>query len=308
MEKLESKIDLVITYVDSTDKNWQELYNQYVPKTENQEVNGKQRFRKSGNFKYVFRGVDKYMPWINNVFLVVQSKSQVPDWLLPPYVTIITHDQFIPQEYLPVFNSQAIEMFLHKIPGLSESFIYSNDDVYFIGPLKQTNFFVGNKIKSNFKIGSIEKTGEIQLWKKATINSGNITNKKETEKLMIANQYITPMHIARPYFKSTMEEVHSLHSESILSSISRFREPHNLTIYLYDFYLKEQKRVIEIDYQYIHYSSKTKQEFISHVLINPEIYKIMCLNDTLEEIDLNREKYIEERFNQKFPLKSKYEV
>lgn len=56
------KIDLVVTYVDSMDKGWQELYNKYAPNTINNQITGKQRFRGNPLFKYLFRGVEKYVP------------------------------------------------------------------------------------------------------------------------------------------------------------------------------------------------------------------------------------------------------
>ena len=40
------------------------------------------------------------------------------------------HREIIEQEYLPTFNSHVIEANLHKIPNLSEHFIYFNDDVF----------------------------------------------------------------------------------------------------------------------------------------------------------------------------------
>jgi hypothetical protein len=73
------------------------------------------------------------------------------------------------------------------------------------------------------------------LWKAAIVNSGMLVNKGETEKLKKTGNYITPMHVTRPYFKSKIEEVHKLYGKEINASITKFREPHNLTVYIYDF-------------------------------------------------------------------------
>ena len=75
-------IDIVVPYVDSLDTNWQKLFEEYNPKTVSEGVNAKNRFRGQGDFfKYFFRGIDKYMPWVRKVHLVVQSESQVPTWI-----------------------------------------------------------------------------------------------------------------------------------------------------------------------------------------------------------------------------------
>ena len=65
----------------------------------------------------------------------------MPSWLDTTKVRIITHEQIIPRKFLPTFNSSVIELFLHKIPGLSEHFIYVNDDFYAWSPMTQNDFF-----------------------------------------------------------------------------------------------------------------------------------------------------------------------
>lgn len=301
-------IDLVVPYVNSNDANWKELFNKYVPNVIKEDSNGKQRFRENLNFKYFFRGIEKYTPWINNVFLLVQSKSQVPDWLNTDNVRVILHEEFIPYNYLPVFSSQAIEMFLHLIPGLSERFLYANDDIYFIGDLKPEDYFIGNKVRTSFKVASLSNILPLPLWQSAIINSGLLVNKKETIELKNRGQYIVPMHSTRPYFKSKIIEVENLYKDKILNSISMFRESHNFTVYLYDLYLRRNGFTVDKTYGFNHYGSKSLRGLIANSLINPGVYKVMCLNDSNEELDLERESFITDRFDKKFPLKSKYEV
>lgn len=300
-------IDLVVTYVDSSDPQWQRLYKKHAPEEVREDSNGKQRFRDNPNFRHFFRGIELYTPWINNVFLVVQSLSQVPSWLDVTKVRIVLHEDFIPKEFLPVFSSQAIEMFLHLIPGLNEKFLYANDDVYFIGPLRPENFFLNDKVKTSFKVTTLSNIEPLPLWQQSIINSGMLVNKKETEKIKKQGQYMTPMHSTRPYLKSKMEEAFNKHKEIILSSITKFREGNNFTIYLYDFYLKTLGLVMERDYMFYHYGSKTPLAFIGNCLVNPQTNKVMCLNDSSEELNPEREQYIKDKFNHKFPNKSKYE-
>jgi hypothetical protein len=93
---------------------------------------------------FSLRSVEKFMPWIGRVFIV--TDGQTPDWLdsSNPRVRIVDHAEIIPSRYLPLFNSSAIEMFIHKIDGLAEHFIYANDDMFAGGPLEPSYFFDSN--------------------------------------------------------------------------------------------------------------------------------------------------------------------
>ena len=71
-----------------------------------------------------------HAPWIRHVYLV--TNGQIPNWLNidHPKLTVVTHAEiFDNHTHLPTFASPAIEAHIHKIPGLSERFIYCNDDV-----------------------------------------------------------------------------------------------------------------------------------------------------------------------------------
>ena len=123
-------MDIVITYVDGNDPLWQEDFRKAV----GAEAIVK-RYRDMGTFPYLFRGLEKYMPFTDNVFLVVSRESQVPSWINRDRVKVVTHAEIVPPEKLPLFNSCAIEQFLHRIPGLGEQFIYFNDDCFPVAPL-----------------------------------------------------------------------------------------------------------------------------------------------------------------------------
>ena len=183
---------------------------------------------------------------------------------------------------------------------------YINDDTYFVGPLKPEDFFEDAKIKTSF--ARISLNGEMPLWKKAIINSGLLANKKEQQELLSANSYITPTHTIRPYLKSKMIELYNNKKQEINSSITKFRDEKNYTVYLYDFYLKALGLVVDKTYKTAYHSSNTSVGLIANTLINPDLYKIICINDTNEEYDLKREQSIEQQFNKYMSKKSKYEI
>lgn len=62
--------------------------------------------------------------------MVVAMESQVPSWVNRDNVNIVTHDQIIDPEELPTFNAMTIYKYFNLISGLSDKYIYSNDDWY----------------------------------------------------------------------------------------------------------------------------------------------------------------------------------
>ena len=143
-------IDIVITFLNDNDK-WREKYNywknyeieQGIIEATSKQAFGEERNRNWGFLKYWFRSIEKNLPWINKVFLVVQDKDQIPDWINTDYdkLRVVYHEEFIPKELLPTFNSMSIIMYLNRIKDLSNNYIYSDDDMFFMKPIREDRFF-----------------------------------------------------------------------------------------------------------------------------------------------------------------------
>lgn len=110
-----------------------------------------------------------------------------------------------------------------------------------------------------------------------------------------------------PYLKSKIEEVYQQHSTEILNSITKFRERKNFTVYLYDFYLKKLGLTVDKNYKFAYFSSSSSAGLIGASIINPHLYKTICINDTSENYDKERENIITKHFELQFSQKSKYE-
>ena len=126
-------IDLVYLWVDGSDVEWQKEKQFWRTKEEALDVQSDNigRYFDNNELKYSLRSAEKYAPWIRKIFIV--TNGQVPKWLNTdhPKIKLIFHKDIIPAEYLPTFNSCAIECFLSNIPNLSEHFLYANDDMFF---------------------------------------------------------------------------------------------------------------------------------------------------------------------------------
>ena len=137
---MKDKIDIVIPWVDGNDIKWQNEKNKYKQKKD-EKLNNSSRFRDWDNLQYIFRGIEKFMPWGNNIFFI--TWGHLPKWLNVdnPKLKIINHKDYIPNKYLPTFNSHTIELNLYRIKDLSEKFIYFNDDTFVIDYMSESAFF-----------------------------------------------------------------------------------------------------------------------------------------------------------------------
>ena len=143
-EKQNNPIDFVIAWVDGSDTEWQKEKARF----ETGSTSGDRReirFRDWDNLRYWFRAVEMYAPWVNRIHFV--TWGHFPKWLNTehPKLHIVKHEDFIPSEFLPTFNSHTIEWNFHRILGLSERFVYFNDDMFLLNQIRPENFFIGEK-------------------------------------------------------------------------------------------------------------------------------------------------------------------
>ena len=113
-------IDIVIPWVDGNDKKWQNERNRYLQEETGIKAEAiEARYRDWDNVQYIFRGIEKFMPWVRMVHFV--TWGHIPKWMNRdhPKLHVVTHDEFMPSEYLPTFNSNSIEVNIFRIPGLS---------------------------------------------------------------------------------------------------------------------------------------------------------------------------------------------
>lgn len=136
------KIDIVIPWVDGKDAGWQLEKEKYKTPYATYAHNGITRYRDMNLMRYWFRGIEKNAPWVHKIHFL--TWGHLPAWLdtAHPKLHIVKHSDYIPAEYLPTFSSHAIELNIHRIQELSETFIYFNDDTFLIGPVKERDYFV----------------------------------------------------------------------------------------------------------------------------------------------------------------------
>ncbi len=236
------------------DPKWQQEFAQYSTKRKH-EKNGvsKARFRDYGFLRYWFRGVEKFAPWVRRIHFV--TCGQKPAWLddTNPKIHLVSHRDFVPEEFLPTYNSVVIERYMYRIPGLAEHFVYFNDDFYITSPITPERFF-RNGLPCD--IATFLYNPSWSQWYKRIKNNITIINrhfdKKEVMKrdhdkwfhpsygsramwnyiLKPYGKFITlrTPHNAQPYLKSTFEEVWAVAEKELTeTSVNRFRALNDYT-------------------------------------------------------------------------------
>ena len=297
--KVSNGMDAVITYVDGLDPVWQKEYERVtkIPVMD-------KRFRDWGTLKYLLRGIETKMPFVKNVYLVVSHESQVPQWADTAQLKIVLHRDIIPQAYLPTFNSTTIEMFLHKIPGLDEQFLYFNDDMYPVMDCKETDFFRGDKIVFGFS----HHCFAFDMYKKQCRSGDRLARKLLN--LPSSWHFVRPQHTCTPMLKSACEYVFDHAQDEILHSLSALREDKNFNQYIFPDYLYYKGQAIREKQSKKHFSvAIATPNSIRKFLHNPT-RKMVCIND----VKLSKQKYDAMRtailtsFDYLFPQKSRFEL
>ena len=335
------KIDFVVTWLDSNDPEWQKQYEYY--KHSSKGDNSKARFRSMSIFKYWFRTVEENAPWVNKVFLV--TNGTFPSWINPnnPKLVLVKHEDYMPKELLPTFSSCAIELNLHKIKGLSEHFVYFNDDVFINSPISPSYYFKKglpcdcNK-ETCFNVPIFTKKERFSIYMSMLSNIGIINahfNRWKTvcqapQKwfglhlgikgiimsciLMKQRLFVgfSNFHIEQAFRKSSFEEVWAKEPDYLYNSCTRFREEviANPFIFRYWQFAKNMFYPQKRRFGVFHLTGRDCIDKIEKAINNTSIASI-CLNDTSfcsdDDFDFIN-KHIEKILNQKYPNKSSFEI
>lgn len=131
-------IDIVYTWVDGFDPVWQQRKQHYMalenlaPEPDDQELGDETRHLHMNEIVFAIRSARRFAPWVRTIYLALADGQRPPAEVLAiPGVVVVPHSAFIPADVLPTFTCRTIESYLHRIPGLSDVFLYGNDDYLF---------------------------------------------------------------------------------------------------------------------------------------------------------------------------------
>ena len=295
------------------------------------------RYRDWQFLKYWFRSIEKNADFYRYIYFVV--KDDVPEWLdiSNPKLKVIRHSDIIDSRYLPTFNNTTIEFNLANIKGLSEYFVYFNDDVFVNRPLTPENFFKSGLPVYSFGIRETSQDDSVisNILRNtvAVINQNfklSDTFKENGRKLLDLKNGVKTCfrtiltlcgcrnrfpgfkndHVMMPMLKSVFEEILEKEKDRITGNWQKkFRDKADLSVTIVLIWECLQGKFVPVS------SCDSKYYFISDNSINAVVEEIrsrnharICLNDGPDVTDFEMaKKMILEAFEAVYPEKSSFE-
>ncbi|GIJ24585.1 exopolysaccharide phosphotransferase [Micromonospora lutea] len=306
-------IDVVYTWVDGTDPEWLRRRAAATGSPYHSEAASAARFLSRDELRYSLRSLHLFAPWVRNVYLV--TDDQVPGWLdqSAPGIQVVSHREiFADRSVLPTYNSHAIESQLHHIDGLSEHFLYFNDDVFLGCEVLPRDFFLANGISRFFPSPALVPPGapsgeDIPSSAAGKNNRGLITERFGT----VLTQKMKHMpHALRRSVLYEIEETFA--AEHSRTAASRFRSLTDISIAssLHHYYAFHTGRAIpgELEYTIAELSHPDTPARLAHLLAKRDRH-VFCLNDAFStEEDLAAQlKVVTPFLDTYFPVPSPWE-
>lgn len=331
-------IDFVILWVDGNDVEWKTEKNQYSRKNID-DSNSDNRYRDWNLLPYWFRAVEKFAPWVRRIHFV--TWGHLPKFLNVhnPKIHIVKHEDFIPKQYLPTFSSHAIEMNIHRIPGLSEHFVYFNDDMFLIRPVQPSNFFKKGLPCTYAAEVPIEFRGKIGVWQHAVINNLGVINRRFEKKESVSkfsNKYMSKeyrwqdnirtfalekmfpdyfigfknLHAPTPYLKRTFQVLWKKEPELLNNTcMNKFRSNDDVNQWVALWWQIASGRFMpkKVDNIVNSIDENTVDNLCK--IIEGQQHDMLCLNDPEYEINFEfLSKKLQKSFEKILPDQSMYEV
>ena len=330
-------IDFVIAWVDGNDEKWVEEKSRYSPSSMADSATAV-RFRDWDNLQYWFRGVEKFAPWVHKIYFI--TWGHLPKWLdtSNPKLEIVNHKDYIPEKYLPTFNSHTIELNMNKIKGLSEYFVYFNDDMFITNHVDETDFFKKDKPCDTFGLNCIycghDSAGHFNGSNIEVINSEFQRQKRAIQKRDLCKWFSlkngfrvnlkTAMlslwewfpgfhydHLPSDFLKQTFEEVWDKYYDVLDKTCSdKFRQESNVNQWLMKYWqlCKGTYAVRPANTGNAFHVSEENFNEVCRAVYHQQ-YKLICINDTPRTVDFEHKKdVLNACFKKILPKKSGFEL
>lgn len=327
------KIDFVVTWVDGNDPAWLAERREYMPDRDDT-GSSDNRFRDWDLMRYWFRGVEKFAPWVNRVYFVTWGHH--PQWLNldHPKLTLVKHTDFIPSEYLPTFNSNAIELNIHRISGLSERFVLFNDDMFPIDYIRPEDFFCQGLPCETALLGQLSALSPEDVFPHTILNNIAILNKHFSKKEVVSkhwkkfyspkygkdllrNLLLSParyfscfndLHMTSAYLRSSFQEVWDAEPKLLDAACrNRFRTKDDIMHWLVKWWQFCEGRFCPKASGWVKKFELGADEVPINA-VRQQAYKIVCLNDSDPNLDFSAtQAALQDAFETILPKKSAFE-
>ncbi|GAB1693944.1 stealth family protein [Krasilnikovia sp. M28-CT-15] len=297
-DRISFPIDAVYTWVDGDDPAWLARKaealrdNPWVTDVNEQTANDS-RYACRDELRYSLRALHCFAPWVRHIFIV--TDDQVPAWLDTdhPGITVVDHREiFDDTGRLPTFNSQAIESRLHRIPGLSEHFLYLNDDVFLGRPVTPDLFFTPGGLTrffpSSARVDSAPPSPD-----DPPVNSAGKNNRRLIREAFGRVLTRKMLHTPHPSRRSVITEIEQRFAEHVAATAEhQFRHPDDIallsSLQQYYAYLTGRAAPGAIRYKYADLADPATPFKLASLLRHRHL-DAFCLNDTESDADVAAE-------------------
>ncbi len=300
-------IDAVILWVDGNDIKLAEKRNRYLAlekKTSAHPGALPTRFTSSNEIRYCVLSILTFAPFIRNIFVVTDEqdpdlyediRTRFPE--KADCLKIVDHKEIFRgyEQYLPTFNSSSIHTLIWRIEGLSEKFIYFNDDIILIRETREEDWFIGDRpvLRGKWLLPPFRKMAGNKL--KVLINRYIRNNKdylpkisfylrqwKSVSLLGVKGRYFFHDHLPHPMRRKTLENFFAKNGELLEKTISyRFRDSEQILVSSVAYHLEilngnRNFGKLRLGYFHPYYSESRMNRRIKRCMNDPRI-KTICI-------------------------------
>lgn len=315
-----AEVDVVYTWVDDTDPWWQARKQRALTTLTGEDTSfhtsaiSDSRFKSHDELRYSLRSLEMYANWVRNIYIV--TAGQTPKWLdlSNPRIRIVSHEEIFGQRgKLPTFNSHAIESQLHHISGLSEHFLYLNDDVFFGRSVSPDAFFSANGLSKFFVSTAKLDRGDIRVDEAPVMTAAKNNRGLILQDFgrLVTNKLKHAPHALQVSVLSELEERYP--NEIGRTSRNQFRHPEDVSLAsaLHHWYAFATGRAIlgDIRYFYADIARDDSPARLAYLQRNRHV-DTFCLNDhNSEQADHSVQMAMLENFlSAYFPLPCSFEL
>lgn len=307
-------IDVVYTWVDGSDPDWVRRRAAFSDRPYHEEAANAARYLSRDELRYSLRSLHLYAPWVRNIYLV--TADQTPEWLNTdhPRIKVVSHKEiFKDPDALPTFNSHAIESQLHHIEGLSEHFLYFNDDVMLGQEVLPQHFFLPNGLGKFYLSPALVPFGDPSPDDPPVAAAGK-NNRRLIAERFGDNIFRKMKHVPHALHRGVLDEIErEFPEEHRRTAASRFRSVDDISVasslhHYYAFHTQRSFSGEGLVYRYCDVGKPGVERVLGRLLAQRDAH-VFCLNDTTStEAELGRQQALMARFlDEYFPYPSPYE-
>ena len=309
-------IDIVIAWVDGNDLELKKKRHKYLTGEDASDAVSATRFASNNEIYYNIASILKYVPFCRHIYVV--ADNQRPEFIdefaaqglcVADKIRVVDHQEIFRgfEEHLPTFNTRSIESMLWNIEGLSDYFIYLNDDFFFNTPAQVEDFL---KVDSLVIYGHWQNSFALKAKLKYRQLMSRQFGKPIQPKHMIAqmlgadalgfNKFFEIHHYPHIVDRHALKDYLLEHPQLLETQIKfKFRSVEQLNPISLMNHIKIQKQQVELkpDLELAYLKNQDSLNGFIQALNNPEI-KYGCIQ-SLDQLDSDAAKKISTAMQEK---------